>query len=114
MLSCLCPQCEGIWRPPEFGSSAAPTAARNISVGVQEFGLGEAAARLGRPNGGARTCRHAPKIAWWAYQRSIFTSASTLCSSLKVTAFGATGNAGLEYSVWAPVTLMRKFAKRFL
>ena len=26
MLSCLCPQCDGICRPPELGSMAAPTA----------------------------------------------------------------------------------------
>ena len=34
MFSCLWPQCDGIWRPPEFGSSLAPTALRSISSGV--------------------------------------------------------------------------------
>ena len=28
MLSALCPQCDGIWRPPEFGSSFAPDGAQ--------------------------------------------------------------------------------------
>jgi hypothetical protein len=34
ILSFLCPQWEGICRPPEFGSSAAPTAERSCSVAV--------------------------------------------------------------------------------
>src|SRR5205809_959203 len=34
MLSALWPQWDGIWRPPELGSSAAPTAESSISVGV--------------------------------------------------------------------------------
>ena len=34
MLSVLWPQCDGICRPPLFGSSLAPTADRNISSGV--------------------------------------------------------------------------------
>ena len=28
MLRLLCPQCDGIWRPPELGSSFEPTAAQ--------------------------------------------------------------------------------------
>jgi hypothetical protein len=28
------PQCDGIWRPPDAGSSFAPTAASSISNGV--------------------------------------------------------------------------------
>ena len=34
MLSVGWPQCDGIWRPPELGSSFAPTAASSISSGV--------------------------------------------------------------------------------
>src|SRR5260221_1383303 len=34
MLLALCPQWLGIWRPPELGSSAAPTASYSISLGV--------------------------------------------------------------------------------
>ena len=34
MLSFLWPQCDGIWRPPEFGSAAAPTAEYSISAAV--------------------------------------------------------------------------------
>ena len=34
ILSALWPQCDGIWRPPELGSSAAATPDKSISVGV--------------------------------------------------------------------------------
>ena len=34
MLNFAWPQCEGIWRPPEEGSAAAPTACSSISSGV--------------------------------------------------------------------------------
>jgi hypothetical protein len=34
MLRSLCPQCDGICRPPDDGSLAAPTASYSISFGV--------------------------------------------------------------------------------
>ena len=43
MLRLLCPQCEGIWRPPELGSSLEPTALRSISSGVTPEGQAQGA-----------------------------------------------------------------------
>src|SRR2546429_7361318 len=40
------PQCDGICRPPELGSSFAPTAARSISTGRSEEHTSELQSRL--------------------------------------------------------------------
>ena len=46
MLSSRLAQCEGIWRPPEAGSEAAPTACRNMASGVTPRARAEGAVAI--------------------------------------------------------------------